>query len=110
MAGEIERAERLVRFDGRMSSKEFGDMLFVDFAFFSETIILHEAQERKEALKAAAFTAWLLTDNRKSFTEYLNALGLGDKREPVPEEHIEIVAKRNVTLAERIMDADGRTI
>lgn len=79
-------------------------MTYNDVIFFSDRLELDRTQEAKARLIDQAFGAWLSgAGDKKSFNQFLNALGLGDKKEkPSPEKKAAMIAKSNA-IAERIL-------
>jgi len=77
---------------------------YSDVIFFSDRLELDRTQEAKARLIDQAFGAWLSgAGDKKTFSQFLNALGLGDKREKTtPEKQAALIEKSNA-IAERIL-------
>jgi hypothetical protein len=77
---------------------------YSDVIFFNDRLELDRTQETKARLINQAFGAWLSgAGDKKTFAQFLNALGLGEKKEkPSPEKQREMIEKSNA-IAERIL-------
>jgi len=85
-------------------------MLFADFLLRADLIAEFKAEEKKDQLVAAAYTAWLMgsAGGKKSFKSYLVGLGLMDKPEPLTREEKREMARRSYSTAARIIDLDRK--
>lgn len=85
-----------------------GDLDFSEYVFRAGQLEEIQAENFKNRMEAAAFTAWLGSSSNKSFTQYLQALGLQDKTEQISGEMRKKLAARAVSIAERIKSADKK--
>ena len=77
---------------------------YSDVVFFNDKIESEEVRKAKANLTDQAFGAWLTgAGERKTFAQFLNSLGLGEKKvELKPEQRAAMIEKSN-KIAERIL-------
>lgn len=88
----------------RYDEDRFNSLRYRDVFFFSDRIELDRVQEAKARLTEQAFGAWLTgAGDKKTFAQFLNTLGLGEKKEkPSPEKQKAMIEKSNA-IADRIL-------
>lgn len=64
-----------------------------------------KAEDLKDAMICASFTAWQMSTTKKTFQEYLSLLGLSEKSGKIPEKMKKKISERNIALAEKIRKA-----
>lgn len=77
---------------------------YAEVVFYSDEIEEHEVTEYKRLHEQGAWTAWLMgAGEKKTYSEFLRAYGLGENVEPLkPEQKAAMIAK-STAIAERIM-------
>ena len=81
---------------------------YAEVGFYSKMLFEKEADNFNKSMIGSAFVAWLTTDTKKKFNDYLKMLGLAEKQEPLSEEQKKILQARADNLAERILQADKK--
>lgn len=91
-----------------MSNEEFDKLPFEELVFRAEMIEEEYAEQQKNDLKTAAFTAWLVTNSvnptGKSYKQYLSLYGLGEKEPPLSAELKAELTKKGIRKAESVLE------
>ena len=91
-----------------MTNKELGELDYDEFVFRSKMLAEEKSEKLRQQMIAASFTAWQLKDTKKTFDEYLRALGLADKQGKMSDELRRKMVERNIGIAERIRKASRK--
>lgn len=84
-------------------------MRFADFLLRADLIGEFRAEEKKNQLIAAAYTAWLMGSGGKcSFKSYQISLGLIEKPPPLTKEEKKEMAQKGYSTAARIIQLDKK--
>jgi hypothetical protein len=77
--GSIAKSEEQVRFYKRLTAREFDQLDYEDIVFCAKILADKKAEESRERMTAASFTAWQImrvNGYKKSWTAHLKVVGL----------------------------------
>ena len=84
-------------------------MRFADFLLRADLIAEFRAEEKKDQLTAAAYTAWLMGSGGKcSFESYQISLGLMEKPPPLTKAERQEIAEKGYSTAAKIVELDKK--
>ncbi len=84
-------------------------MRFADFLLQAELIAEFRAEEKKDQMTAAAYTAWLMgAGEKKTFKSFLIGIGLLEKPTPLSQEEKKVIAQKGYSAAARIIELDKK--
>ena len=90
----------------RIGAGALDTVAFEELVFHATCIDAERARETKDKMVAAAFVAYQLSGNKKTFGEHLRSLGLMEPEKPITKEERHQMAQDALSRVQRILKAD----
>ena len=88
----------------RITGAAWLNLDYTEVVFYLDEIEAQEVENFKRLHEQGAWTAWLTgAGEKKTYSEFLRSVGLGEKVEPLKPEQKKALIEKSTEIAERIM-------
>ena len=92
-----------------MRAREFSALEYRELLFFADMIEAEEKKRAKADFTTAAWAAWLGgAGDKKTFRQFLAAVGLAEKEKPITKEQQKAMIEKSNAIADRILAMSKR--